>query len=151
VLFRSVISGTLSEAGSTARQRAPRAAAVQVGDRLTYTLTLTNTNSMQSALDPRWTMHGVVVTATLPTGVTFVSASPTGYTGAPTLTWRVDDLAPGAVWHGQVVAQVTSAVGAMTLAAASTEQSPVAVAVAAPPWDAPSYNFYLPVVFRQAG
>jgi uncharacterized repeat protein (TIGR01451 family) len=68
-----------------------------VGDEVVYTITVTN-NGPDAATN-------VVVTDTLPTGVTFVSADPVADSTGP-LTWNVGPLANGADWLVDVTVTV---------------------------------------------
>jgi uncharacterized repeat protein (TIGR01451 family) len=107
------------------------------GDLLTNTVTVRNAN-------PTHTMHTVVITLTVPSGTDLVSATPAGYAGTTTLVWQLANLAPGAEWRGQMVVQQTGgAVGALTAAARSAEQSPVELVLGQA-----ARRIYLPLVVR---
>ena len=129
-----VIDGTVGSGGGQMQVQAVQA------DTLVYAITLTNTNAQD-------TMHNVVISATLPSDVTFISATPEGYTGDRTLVWTLAELEPLAVWQGGFTVTPTGAVSEAILAAESDEQDPVTFVVAAP--DAPQYRIYLPLVIRQ--
>jgi len=131
-----VVTGT-ANGGGTPPNRLQAQANLAPGDLITYAIALTNAN-------PTHAMSAVSVTAALPSGVEFVSATPAGYTGALTLTWEIGSLAPGAVWEGEIVVRITGLVGDMVIAAASTEQSPVEAVIAAPP--GATRTLYLPLI-----
>jgi len=133
-----VVTGTVSSGGGTMAQvtRAP-ASALDVGDLLTYTVMVTNSN-------PSLTLHNLVVTVTLPSGTELVSATPPGSLMLPTLVWKQAELGPGAGWRVVIVVRQTSAsIGTMHAVAASDEQSPVEVTIGQG-----SYRFYLPLILR---
>ncbi len=68
------------------------------GDIVRYTIRVTNTGAT--------TMTGVIVTDTLPAGVTFNSAIPAGYSGTTTVVWNAGALAAGATWTGVILVHV---------------------------------------------
>lgn len=68
---------------------------VTSGDALTYTLWVTNSSS--------WDARDVVVSDTLPSGVTFHSSVPTLTSGFDPLVWYTDVLTAGGVWTIEVV------------------------------------------------
>jgi len=69
-------------------------------DTVQYVITVTN----QSA---EATMTGVVVTDTLPSGLQFASATPSGHTGPNPLVWNVGSLGPGQVWVATIMAKAS--------------------------------------------
>jgi uncharacterized repeat protein (TIGR01451 family) len=89
-----------------------------VGETITYTINVTNTSEQESAT-------GVVITDTLPEGLTFVSASDDGVWDANTrtITWNVGNLAPEASFTPTVTATVTSEAAAKTLVNTATARN----------------------------
>ncbi|MCP4542268.1 MAG: DUF11 domain-containing protein, partial [Chloroflexi bacterium] len=71
---------------------------LQVGDQIRYAITVTN--------DTTATMTGVIVTDTLPNGVSFVSATPITYTGPNPLVWNVGGLSTSATWTAVITVEV---------------------------------------------
>ncbi|MCP4541211.1 MAG: DUF11 domain-containing protein, partial [Chloroflexi bacterium] len=71
---------------------------LQVGDLIRYQVTITN--------DTAAPMTGVIVTDTLPNGVSFVSATPITYTGPNPLVWSIGGLATGATWTTVITVEV---------------------------------------------
>jgi len=120
-------------------------ALVMEGDLIRYTILVTNTgNIVQTNLR---------VTDTLPTGVTFVSATPGGYTGPNPLVWTVGALAPGATWAGVFTATVNNGattIGGNVAQTSSDQQDPVQTAPIFPPGGgAVGRRLFLPLVLRQ--
>ncbi len=77
-------------------------APLRPGDTVRYVITVQNTTS---------TSHtNVVVTDTLPAGVTFTSATPPAASGPNPLVWNVGTLAPAASWTGTILVTVDSGV-----------------------------------------
>ncbi len=134
-----VVTGTVGGGGGTMAQvtRAP-ASALDVGDLLTYTVMVTNSNDSL-------TLHNLAVTVTLPSGVEWVRMTPAGSTALlPVLVWHQATLGPGMGWRATiVVSQTSESVGTMHIAAASDEQSPVEVTIGGA-----EYRVYLPLVLR---
>lgn len=93
-------------------------APLHAGDLVRYTIQVTNTGNMMQT--------NLVVTDTLPTGVTFVSAGPAGYTGPNPVRWAVGALAPNTSWTGTITVTVNSGVAAIggNVAQATSEQQP---------------------------
>ena len=89
-----------------------------VGDTVTYNINVTNTAQQATAT-------GVVVTDTLPAGLTFVSATDGGVWDANTrtITWNVGSLAAGATFTPTVTATVTGEAAAKTLVNTATVDS----------------------------
>jgi uncharacterized repeat protein (TIGR01451 family) len=98
--------------GLALKKSAP--ATVAPGETLTYTLTVTNTSSNGTA-------HNVVLTDTLPAGVTFVSASTPNTFDGNRVRWDFPSLAPAAAQTVELVVQVPA------LASGSIENSDYAV------------------------
>lgn len=94
-------------------------APLHAGDLVRYTIQVTNTGNMMQT--------NLVVTDTLPSGVTFVSAAPAGYTGPNPLRWTIGALAPGASWTATITVTVNSGVAAIggNVAQATSEQQPL--------------------------
>ncbi len=98
------------------------------GDILRYTIRVTNTGTT--------TMTGVIVTDTLPAGVTFDSATPGGYTGTRVIVWNAGTLAPGAAWTGVLLVHVDGTampIGGNVAQVSSNEQGPQGTAPILPP------------------
>ena len=92
-------------------------APLQVGDEIRYAITVTN--------DYTDTMTNVVVSDTLPAGVTFVSATPVTYTGPNPLMWNAGDLYTDTVWTAVVTVVVdgtANPIGSNVAAASSDQQ-----------------------------
>ncbi|MEJ5309972.1 MAG: hypothetical protein WHX52_09385 [Anaerolineae bacterium] len=93
-------------------------APLYVGDIVRYVITVTNASTQT-------TQSGVVVTDTLPAGVTFVAADPAPSGVAP-LVWNVGTLAPGATWTAIVRVQVDGSanpIGANVAVVSSDQQT----------------------------
>ena len=86
-----------------------------VGETVTYTINVTTGVETDTAT-------GVVVTDTLPAGLTFVSATDGGVWDANTrtITWNVGNLASGNQFIATVTAEVTSEAAAKTLVNTAT-------------------------------
>jgi uncharacterized repeat protein (TIGR01451 family) len=84
-------------------------------DMVQYVITVTN----QSA---EATMTGVVVTDTLPSGLQFESATPSGYTGPNPLIWNVGSLGPGQVWVATITAKASGGPIGANLATLNSDQ-----------------------------
>lgn len=114
-------------------------------DLVRYTIQVTNAGSIMQT--------NLVVTDTLPSGVTFVSASPSGYAGPNPLKWTVGTLAPGAWWTATVTVTVNSGVAVIggNVAQASSEQQPtIQTEAVLPPGGGVVYKrVFLPLVIRQ--
>ena len=105
-------------------------APLYVGDIVRYTISVTNasTQTMQT---------GVVVTDSLPAGVTFVEATPAP-NGQNPLVWNVGTLAPGATWTAAVRVQVDGSVnpiGANVAEVRSSQQTTQETDPVLPPGD----------------
>jgi len=89
-----------------------------VGETVTYTIDVSNGVEVDTAT-------GVVVTDTLPAGLTFLSASDGGVWDANTrtVTWTVGDLAVGASFTPTVTATVTGDAAAKTLVNTATARN----------------------------
>lgn len=99
-----------------------------VNDTIRYTLRVTNTGAI--------THTNVIVTDTLPAGVTFDSATPAGYSGSNPLVWNVGNLAPGANWTGVILVHVNGSVtpiGGNHAQVSSDQQGPLSVGPVLPP------------------
>ena len=113
-------------------------------DTVQYMITVTN----QSA---EATMTGVAVTDTLPSGLQFVSATPSGYAGPNPLVWNIGNLGPGQVWVATIVAKASGGpIGANFAILTSDQQNEQ---VTDPVWpgsgQSPSpelWEMYLPLV-----
>lgn len=88
-----------------------------VGDTLTYSITVTNTS-------PELTAEDVVVTDTLPAGVSFVSASNLGVLDGNTITWTIASLEPGESVTLKVVAKATAVGTAINRATVINPEGP---------------------------
>jgi len=114
------------------------------GDLIRYNLTITNTGSI--------VQHNLLVTDTLPSGVTFVSATPTGFSGPNPLRWQFGSLAPGAVWMGTITVTVNSGVtkiGGNIAQVSSDEQDLVQTGAILPPGGGNVAKLlFLPLVVR---
>ena len=69
-----------------------------VGDLIRYHITITNNVAIS--------MTSVVITDTLPAGVDFISATPSGYAGPNPLVWNVGTLGIGATWTAAITVEV---------------------------------------------
>jgi uncharacterized repeat protein (TIGR01451 family) len=89
-----------------------------VDDLIRYTITVTNASEGLRT--------NVVVTDTLPEGVTFVLASG-NYTGPNPLVWEVRNMAPGAVWTADIIVRVDGTADPIggNVAAVSSDQQDV--------------------------
>jgi uncharacterized repeat protein (TIGR01451 family) len=90
-------------------------ASLYVGDEIEYTIVVTNEGAATS---------GVMVTDTLPSGVDFVSATPSGHTGPNPLVWDVGTLDSGEVWTATVTVEVNGTEDPLSgnVASASSDQ-----------------------------
>jgi len=103
-------------------------APLYVGDAVQYVITVTNA-STQTA------QTGVVVTDSLPAGVTFVSANPAPASQNP-LVWNVGSLAPGASWTATIRVTVDGSadpIGANVAQVSSDQQGAQSSQPALPP------------------
>lgn len=120
-------------------------APLYAGDLVRYTIQVTNTGSIAQT--------GLLVTDTLPAGVTFVGASPSADTGPNPLTWTAGALAPGAGWTATVTVAVNSGVAAIggNVAQAGSEQQPtIQTGAVLPPGGGVVFQrVSLPLVMRQ--
>ncbi len=120
-------------------------APLYVGDVIRYTIRVTNTATTD--------MTGVVVTDTLPAGVSFNSATPSGYTGPNPLVWNVGTLASGASWTGVILVHVDGSVnpiGGNVAEVSSNEQGAHPTDPTLPPsgGDVTFHIIFLPLVFN---
>jgi uncharacterized repeat protein (TIGR01451 family) len=88
-----------------------------VGDLIRYTVNVTNLSSS--------VMTGVVLTDTLPEGVTFVAATPAGFSGPNPLAWG-GEILPGATWTVVVTVEVDGTANPIggNVAAVRSDQQP---------------------------
>jgi len=77
------------------------------GERITYTISLKN----QGPED----IHAVTISDTLPTGLSFISASPIGEYNSNTGIWTINDLAVTNSVTLNIVARVNSGIGSQTI------------------------------------
>jgi len=77
-------------------------APLRPGDTVRYVITVENTTSISHT--------NVIVTDTLPAGVTFTSATPPAASGPNPLVWNVGTLAPDATWTATILVTVDSGV-----------------------------------------
>ena len=80
---------------------------VSAGDLLTYTLTVTNQHPLSAT-------HGIVLSDTLPAGVTFAAADSGGVLQGDTVRWTAPSLASGQAWTVHLTVRVSQqAVGSV--------------------------------------
>lgn len=79
--------------------KTPDNGAATAGEDATFTIKVKNT-------DAHATAHGTVLRDVLPTGLTYVSSSPSGTASGQTIDWTIGSLAPGATATFTVVARV---------------------------------------------
>lgn len=115
------------------------------GDLIRYTLYITNTGNI--------IQHDLLVTDTLPLGVTFVSATPPGFAGPNPLQWQQAALTPGATWTGAITVTVNSGVaeiGGNVAQASSDEQDRIQTAAILPPGGGQvAKMLFLPLALRE--
>lgn len=120
-------------------------APLYAGDLVRYTIQVTNAGGIAQT--------GLLVTDTLPPGVTFVSASPSGDTGPNPLTWTAGALAPGAWWTATVTVTVNSNVamiGGNVAQAGSEQQATIQTEAVLPPGGGVVFQrTFLALVIRQ--
>ncbi|HHY54570.1 MAG TPA: DUF11 domain-containing protein [Chloroflexi bacterium] len=120
-------------------------APLYAGDQVRYTIHVTNTGNLVQT--------NLVVTDTLPSGVTFVSASPAGYTGPNPLQWAINTLDPNAWWTATLTVTVDNGVAVIggNVAQASSEQQPTVQtgAVLPPEGGTVFQRTFLPLVVQE--
>ena len=119
-------------------------APLRIGDLIRYEITITNDVVA---------MTGVVVTDTLPDGVAFVSAEPSGGTIVPnSLVWTVGELGAGATWTAVITVEVDGSanpIGGNVAAVSSDQQAVQETDQILPPGGGDvDFWLYLPLVLR---
>jgi len=104
-------------------------APLQAGDEIRYTILITNSSATTTHTNVR-------ITDTLPSGVTFVAASPAGYGGPNPVTWSVASMIPSATWTGYLTVTVddnVSVIGGNVVAVSSDQEEEQQVGPILPP------------------
>lgn len=121
--------------------------AVTSGDYLTYTLTVTNINTLAATTD-------VLLTDTIPVSTTFVSASGTYTLTGNTIEWATASLEASGVWTVELVVQVDLPEGEIENVLYGVESGQVsavsgpAVTTTVNPAPVTQYFLYLPAIIQ---